>query len=179
MSNSRFCSLKIPPRVTLGFVSVFTLISVRPSLSTLALSFSVHITTRAHKTQRCCSTGRTVRFPLLLHSQLKATKYFVCPKLPHYLAEEYIQVTNNILPWMRDLHSANLPIATTEPITSHNECLQVVKLSAIAKHWTEWSDYTMETQPYPREYNKVETLSAVQDNIYAHYKVYFFQQQLN
>ena len=41
---------------------------------------------------------------------------------------------------MRDLHSADLPIATTEPITSHNECLQVVKSSAIAKHLTEWSD---------------------------------------
>ena len=62
------------------------------------------------------------------------------PNIPHYLAEEYIQVTNNILPWMRDLHSADLPIATTEPITSHNKCLQVVKSSAIAKHLTEWSD---------------------------------------
>jgi len=52
------------------------------------------------------------------------------PNIPHYLAEEYIRVTNNILPWMRDLHSADLQIATTEPITSHNECLQVVKSSA-------------------------------------------------
>jgi len=32
MSNSRFCSLKIPPRVTLGLNSVFTLISVRPKM---------------------------------------------------------------------------------------------------------------------------------------------------
>ena len=62
------------------------------------------------------------------------------PNTPHYLAEAYITVTNNILPWMKDLHSADLPIATTEPITSHNECLQVVKSSAIAKHLTEWSD---------------------------------------
>ena len=76
------------------------------------------------------------RFPVLLHTQLKATKYFVYPQLPnipHYLAEAYITVTNNLLPWVRDLHSAGLPIGTTEPITSHNESLQVVKWSAIAK----------------------------------------------
>jgi len=82
-------------------------------------------------------------FPVLLHTQLKATKYFVHPQLPnipHYLAEAYITVTNNILQWMRDLHSADLPIGTTEPITSHNESLQVAKSSAIAKHLTEWSD---------------------------------------
>ena len=41
---------------------------------------------------------------------------------------------------MKDLHSADLPIATTEPITSHNECLQVVKSSAIAKYLTKGSD---------------------------------------
>jgi len=81
-------------------------------------------------------------FPLLLHTQLKATKYFVYPQLPnipHYLAEAYITVTNNILPWMKDLHSADLQIGTTESITSHNESLQVVKSSVIAKHLTEWS----------------------------------------
>jgi len=70
----------------------------------------------------------------------KSNQVFCLPQLPHYLAEEYFQVTNIILPWMRDLHSADLPIATTEPITSHNECLQGVKSSAIAKHRTEWSD---------------------------------------
>ena len=58
----------------------------------------------------------------------QATKYFVrlqLSNIPHYLAEAYIRVTNNNLPWMKDLHSADLSIATTEPITSHNECLQV------------------------------------------------------
>jgi len=61
------------------------------------------------------------RFPVLLHTQLKVTKYFVhsqLPNIPHYLAEEYIQVTNIILPWMRDFRSADLPIATAEPIMS-------------------------------------------------------------
>ena len=46
---------------------------------------------------------------------------------------------------MRDLHSADLPIGTTEPITSHNESLQVVKSSAIAKHLTEWSGILWKT----------------------------------
>jgi len=87
-------------------------------------------------------------FPVLLHTQLKATKYFVYPQLPnipHSLAEAYITVTNNLLPWVRDLHSAGLPIGTTEPITSHNESLQVVKSSAIAKHLTEWSGILWKT----------------------------------
>jgi len=67
---------------------------------------------------------------------------------------------------MRDLHSADLPIATTEPITSHNEYLQVVKSSAIAKHLTERPDILYGTTAIPQGiYNKVETLPAVQDNV--------------
>ena len=46
---------------------------------------------------------------------------------------------------MRDLHSADLPIGTAGPITSHNESLQVVKSSAIAKHLTEWSGILWKT----------------------------------
>ena len=93
---------------------------------------------------------------------LKATKYIFClqlPNIPHYLAEGYITVTNNELPGMRDLHSADLPIATTEPFTSDNECLQVVKPSAIAKHLTEWSDVLWKDS----KYNQVETLPTAQD----------------
>ena len=66
---------------------------------------------------------------------------------------------------MRDLHSADLPIATTEPITSHNKCLQVVKSSAIAQHLTEWPDILWKDSHTPGIYNKVQTLPAVQDNI--------------
>jgi len=40
---------------------------------------------------------------------------------------------------MRDLHSAG-SANCHHRITSHNECLQVMKSSAIAKHRTEWPD---------------------------------------
>jgi len=102
----------------------------------------------AHKSTHCCSNGRTEMIPCTATHPAKATKYFVYPQLPnipHYLAEAYITVTNNILPWMKDLHSADLPIGTTESITSHNESLQVVKSSAIAKHLTEWSGILWKT----------------------------------
>ena len=97
-------------------------------------------TTSAHKSTHCCSNGRTGTIPSNTTHPAKSNQVFCLPQLPHYLAVEYIQVTNYILPWMRDLHSADVPIATTQPITSHNECLQVVKSSAIAKHLTEWPD---------------------------------------
>jgi len=87
-----------------------------------------------------CSTIST---PYILQLQ-----HFVNPQLPnipHYLAEAIITVTNNFLPWVRDLHSAGLQIGTTESITSHNESFQVVKWSAIAKHLTEWSGILWKT----------------------------------
>ena len=62
---------------------------------------------------------------------------------------------------MRELHSADLPIPTTEPITSHNECLQVVKSFAKAKHLTEWSDIPWKDSHTPGKTTKVETLSTV------------------
>ena len=96
--------------------------------------------TSAHKSTHCCSNGRTEMIPCTTTHTAKSNQVFCPPSATKYPTPSSRRVNNNILQCMRDLHSADLPIGTTEPITSHNECLQVAKSSAIAKHLTEWSD---------------------------------------
>ena len=115
-------------------------------------------TTSAHKSIHCCSNGRTGMIPSTTTHPTKSNQVFCLPPATKYptLSSRRIHPSNQ-LRWEISTQLI-CQFYTTEPITSHNECLQVVKSSAIAKHYNRVVCYPMERQPYPNKYNKVETL---------------------